>query len=115
MSAMIRRLIRVDGTEQELPAALPLSAIAKMIDATTLDFVSLHHLGRPLHVMAVDDGGYVTVTVPIEGGVRLQPVAALKPVNAKATDLYWKNCKPGTKHQIVGDVVIIPDDDFGGP
>ncbi len=50
--------------------------------------------------MAVDDLGHV----------RVPP----KPVNAKATQLYHANCLPGTTHQIVGDVVIVLDDDFCG-
>jgi hypothetical protein len=32
-------------------------------------------------------------------------------VNEKATALYLANCRPGTKHRIVGDVVIVFDDD----
>jgi hypothetical protein len=41
------------------------------------------------------------------------PVRARFPVNPKATALYHANCVAGTTHQIVGDVVITPDDDFG--
>jgi hypothetical protein len=35
-----------------------------------------------------------------------------KPVNQKATALYHAVCRPGTLHQIHGDVVIVSDRDF---
>jgi len=50
-----------------------------------------------VHVMIVDDAGH-------QKGL---------PVNAAATALYHARCLPGTTHQIVGDVVIVPDSDFG--
>lgn len=34
------------------------------------------------------------------------------PVNAKATELYHANCRPGTTHEIRGDVCIVLDEDF---
>ncbi len=93
----IRKLIRTDGTEVELVGPHAIGDIKQMIGADTLDTVALRHLGQPLHVMMVDDAGMV------DGS----------PVNVKATQLYHANCHPGTTHQIHGDVVIVPDGDFG--
>lgn len=46
------------------------------------------------------------------GSFELKCIRARKPVNAKATELYHAVCKPGTTHQIVGDVAIVNDEDF---
>jgi hypothetical protein len=35
------------------------------------------------------------------------------PVNLEATKLYHSVCIPGTTHQILGDVFVSPDSDFG--
>lgn len=94
----VRKLIRVDGTEHELIGPHAMDDIRQMIGALTTDTVALRHLGHPLHVMIVDDNGH------LEG----------RAVNVKATDLYHANRIPGTAHQIVGDVVIVPDGDFAG-
>lgn len=48
--------------------------------------------------MCVDDNGAIT--------------SPPRPVNPKATELYHKNCVPGTVWLIRGDVVIVPDVDF---
>lgn len=93
---MSRRLIRTDGTEQPLDKPLTMREIAKHIGADTLDTVLLRHLGRPVQVMLCDDTGMV------DG----------KPVNQTASELYWKNCRPGTTHPICGDVVVTFDRDF---
>lgn len=94
--AIVRKLIRVDGTEAELHGPHALRDVAAMIGAQTLDTVTLRHMGLPLHVMIVDDTG------AIDG----------RPVNAKATELYHENCIAGTENAIHGDVVIVPDDDY---
>lgn len=73
-----------------------MSDLCALIGADTIDVVSLRHMGEPRHVMLVDDGGH----------------ESRRPVNHEATRLYWANCRPGTTHQIVGDVVIAPDSDF---
>lgn len=96
MSELTRKLIRVDGTEQDLGGPVTIRQALQIISASTLDTVQLRHLGRPLHVMLVDDTGMV------DG----------RAVNDKATKLYWANCRPGTTHPICGDVVIVPDEDF---
>jgi hypothetical protein len=62
----------------------------------TIDTVTLRHMGSPMHVMLVDDIG----------------AAKKLPVNVEATRLYHLNCRPGTTHEIRGDVVIVPDEDF---
>lgn len=109
---MTRQLIRIDGTVQELPKRLSMRKIRELIGAEALDTVSLHHMGLPLHVMIVDDHGYDTKAITDGNSTLLVPMKARKPVNAEATRLYHLNCMPGTTHQIVGDVVIVPDEDF---
>lgn len=96
MGALTRRLIRADGTAKDLIGPLSMKEIGKLIGADTLDSVNLRHLGSPPRVMLVDDNGH----------------AAGKPVNEEATRLYHANCYPGTTHQIVGDVVVVLDEDF---
>lgn len=95
---MERKLIRSDGSVTMLPGPVSMQDIRTMIGADTLDTVNLHHLGRPLWVMVVDDLGH-----PKE-----------LPVNEQATRLYHANCIPGTTHEIRGDVVIVLDDDYAG-
>jgi hypothetical protein len=92
----MRRLIRTDGTSEDLAAPRTMGNLHAMIGATTVDTVCLHHMGNPLHVMLLDDNGH---------GKSL-------PVNTEATKLYHANCKPGTTHTIRGDVVVVPDEDF---
>ena len=109
---MTRQLIRTDGTTIDLPAPVSMQRMHELIGAATLDTVSLHHMGEPLHVMLVDDNGYETVTIEHDGYTEMRPIRARKPINIEATRLYHLNCLPGTTHQIVGDVVIVPDEDF---
>lgn len=92
----MRKIIRVDGTEEDLQAPITIAQALQHIKAEGIDTVQLRHLGRPLHVMLVDDTGL------IDG----------KPVNEKASQLYWANCRPGTTHPICGDVVVVLDLDF---
>jgi hypothetical protein len=112
---IIRKIIRTDGTEEPFDAPRKIGDLCKAIGAGLIDTVQLRHLGLPVHVMLVDDNGWETKSVEKPNGVELVPVRARKPVNEKATALYLANCRPGTTHQIVGDVVVCPDDDFGGP
>jgi|GEM_PF-840200 len=110
---MTARIIRCDGTEVRLDKSPTMAEIHALIGARTLDTVSLRHLGYPLQVMVLDDSGYETETiVHSDGHHELRPTRALKPDNPKATALYHANCKPGTTHQIVGDVVVCFDQDF---
>lgn len=67
--------------------------IQKKIGADGLDTVMLRDRK---HVMVVDDNG-------LDKGL---------PVNKRATELYHEVCRPGTTHQIVGDVAVVPDADF---
>ena len=92
----MRKLIRVDGTEQDLPSRQSMQDIYRLIGCSAVDVVQMRHMGRPSRVMLVDDTGM------IDG----------KPANPKATELYHKNCRPGVIHPICGDVVIVPDGDF---
>lgn len=93
---MIRRLYRADGRVEDLAGPHSMEDLRRMIGADTLDTVNLRHLGFPAHVMLVDDVGY----------------AKGLPVNVEATKLYHANCVPGTTHQVVGDAIVVPDDDF---
>jgi hypothetical protein len=105
------QILRTDGREEELevPLADFGARIGEAIDATTISPVNL----RDGRVMFVDDLGYETDTVEHHPGYfELRPVRARKPVNEKATKLYWKTCKPGTTHKIVGDCAIVWDHDM---
>lgn len=92
----MRALIKADGTRRELTAPVSIRSILELIGADTLDTVNLRHLGQPTHVMLLDDAGH----------------AKGLPVNVEATTLYHANCRPGTTHEIRGDVVVVPDMDF---
>jgi hypothetical protein len=110
----MRKIIRCDGTEHIISAPITMAGIGYLIGAQTMDVIPLRHLGNPLHVMVVDDHGWDFAVVQSGNVTKHVPVKALKPINEKATALYHANCKPGTTHQIVGDVAVVPDDDFGG-
>jgi hypothetical protein len=109
----MRRLLRADGTTMDLDGPRTMPELMRLIGAKTIDTVNLHHLGRPLHVMLVDDNGYESELVSTGPSTAvLKPIRAKKPVNVEATRMYHANCRPGTTHQIVGDVAIVPDEDF---
>ncbi|HEY1283020.1 MAG TPA: hypothetical protein VGE96_00945 [Steroidobacteraceae bacterium] len=82
-------IIRTDGREERVQARF--DEIENLIGARGMDSVNL----RDGRVMLVDDMGHVIEPTPR--------------INAKATKLYWSVCRPGTTHQIVGDVAIIVD------
>lgn len=113
-------IIRTDGREErhDVSRTFAFETIHRLINAQTFDTVNL----RDGRVMLVDDAGYEIREVDLglqsgPGGlahtVRHEPVRARKPVNEKATALYHGVCRPGTTHQIVGDVAIVVDKDFG--
>ena len=110
---MMRRLIRTDGTVIDFTHPVPYRRVAELIGAALTDVVILRHMGEPTHVMVVDDLGYETVEVNHGGGVfENRCVKARKPVNEEATRLYHLNCVPGVTHQVVGDVMVVPDADY---
>jgi hypothetical protein len=88
------RVIRVDGTETVHQGKPPIAEIHRIIGCECLDTVTIDR--RRQTVMFVDDTGMLDN----------------KPVNVKATALYHAVCRPGTIHQIHGDVVIVNDGDF---
>jgi hypothetical protein len=136
-----RFIIRTDGRVEPVDKPIiDFAEIEKMIGCGITDSVILRrgiaqvpgpesagHVAIALlepFVMIVDDHGYETQTVehgpgpdlhgqPAAFRTELRPVRALKPVNALATALYHANCRPGTTHQIVGDVYVAPDADWG--
>jgi hypothetical protein len=88
------KIIRTDGTETDIEGKPTIRDLYAAIGCTCADTVTLDHKKRT--VMFVDDTGM------IDG----------KPVNGKATALYHSVCRPGTLHQIHGDVAIVNDRDF---
>jgi len=94
MSTATYKIIRVDGTETIHEGNASIAQMLRIIGCDCLDTVVIDR--RRQLVMFVDDTGMID----------------RKPVNAKATALYRAVCKPGTLHQIHGDVVIVNDGDF---
>lgn len=103
-------IIRTDGRREthEVGRHILLPWILRMIGANVSDIVNL----RDGRVMIVDDNGYEVTEEKTSRGITLKPVRALKPVNEAATMIYHGVCRPGTTHQIVGDVAIAWDEDF---
>jgi hypothetical protein len=93
----VRQLIRANGTFQDLPKRVPPGEVERLISAEVADTIVLRHMGRPSHIMVVDDTGMVD----------------RKPVNKAATALYWQSCAPGCKpYPIHGDVVVLLAEEF---
>jgi len=91
-----RAILKVDGSVIPFEKSMSIFAVYRTLGAKSVDSISLHHMGYPLHVMMIDDQGHLK-------GL---------PVNAQATALYHLNCKPDTTHEIRGDAIIVPDSDF---
>lgn len=89
----MRKLIKTDGSVQLLGFRQTTMQLRAMIGADCLDTVILKDR---VHVMLVDDAGH----------------AKGLPVNPKATEIYYEKCGGPNPHQIRGDVVIVPDEDF---
>jgi hypothetical protein len=103
-------IIRTDGTEEPVNEKPTFPFLEKRLSADLLGSVMLSR--SPCIVMLVDDAGWETKTVDHGGGhLEMVPLRARKPVNAKATELYHQIRR--TTHQIVGDVAIVCDSDFG--
>jgi hypothetical protein len=108
-------VLRVDGAIELIERPMTMRQAQVTIGALEgVDTVTLHHLGSsPPYVMIVDDNAYETKFIDHGNGhMELRPVRALKPDNPKATELYHRNCHPGTTHRIAGDVYICPDEDY---
>lgn len=90
----IRMVLRATGEKVNCSEPMSIERIRTILQAEALDTV---RLADRVHVMPVDDSGYDKDL----------------PVNAAATELYLQRCIPGTTHQIRGDVVVVPDSDFG--
>ena len=112
MTRILRVLLRCDGTSETLAGPISLKEIRRLIGADVTDSVNLRHMGEPLHVLIVDGAGWEIEVIETPGRIELRPVRPRKPINAQATALYHSNCKPGTRHQIAGDAVVVPDGDF---
>ena len=94
--ALTRRLIRATGAVRDLAQPLTLTEIRAKLGTEVLEGITLVHWGLPLHTMLM----------------REQPGRKNARVNTEATTLYRANSKPGSKRQIRGDVLIVPDQDF---
>jgi hypothetical protein len=93
-------VIKPDGTEEERSLEIPkdsfvLEHIYPLIGETCncVDLVNLRHMKK---VMLVDDNGLWKDL----------------PVNHKATALYHSVCRPGTTSPIVGNAVLLREEDF---
>ena len=126
-------VIRTTGeTEAHTVVSDYIGKVAELIGAATIDTVNIFKApqnrgmyGMRMPVMVIDDHGYDVEVIShgpgkMEiGGVEIdaafreerRPTRALKPENARATELYHSICKPGTDHKIVGDVAIIDDEE----
>jgi hypothetical protein len=91
-------IVRTTGAVERFQCRPTLRGIQADVGASCLDSVTLRRdaVGNAMVVMLCDDTGM------IDG----------KPANPKATELYHSVCKPGTLHQIHGDVAIVHDGDF---
>lgn len=106
-------VIRTDGREEVVKSKPKVTAMYALIGAESLDFVRIGKLIPNDLTMAVDDLGWETETIDHgDGRIEVKPIRARKPINAKATALYLAICRPGTTHQIVGDVAIFHDEDI---
>ena len=105
-------VIRADGTEEVVKGKPKVAAMRSLIKAEGLDFVRVGKLVPNDLVMAVDDFGWETETIETPGKIELRPIRPRRPLNAKATALYLAICRPGTTHQIAGDVAIFHDEDI---
>jgi hypothetical protein len=106
-------VIRVDGTEETIKQKPTLGSIGRALRFDTFDFVRIGKADGSDLIMAIDDNGYVTQTIERSPrSFEIIPVRPRKPPNPKATALYHSICKPGTDHQIVGDVAIMHDNEF---
>lgn len=103
-------ILRTNGAREEHQVGKHILSnwIRRMIGAEVTDSVNL----RDGRVMIVDDHGWDTNTRTEGNRIIVTPTQALKPINAQATELYWSVCRPGTTHQIAGDVAIAFDEDF---
>jgi hypothetical protein len=70
-----------------------LPEVYKLINCDCIDIV---RLPQRKQIMLVDDNGY----------------AKALEINFKATSLYHSVCRPGTINPIVGDVVLVREEDF---
>lgn len=88
------KVIRTNGKETMYFAKPTIRDIEEAIHAECLDTVILDRENQ--QILMVDDTGMCDGKEP----------------NPAATKLYHAICKPGTTHQIHGDVAIVNDADF---
>jgi hypothetical protein len=114
-------IIRTNDTEETHTLKRgDLAAVRALIDCQRIDTVRIDSV----YVMVVDDDGYEVEVIdhgvhpdPKQGGrpthfIERKAMKAKKPVNKKATALYHI-VRGNLEHNIVGDVAIVRDKDFG--
>lgn len=89
-----RQVIKATGAAAEILVPITIPEAEKAIGALFIDTFNLRDSGG--HVMLID---------------REAKKKGL-PVNEVATGLFWAHCRPGSKHTIRGDVVIVPNNDY---
>lgn len=89
----MRRLIPVYGDVTEYEKPIDMTEILSLIGASTADSFNL---SDQVHVVIVDDAGH----------------AKGRPINIRATSMYWARCGGPNSHMIRGDVFLCPDSDF---
>lgn len=87
------KVLRANGTEESLTSIPTRDEIRALLDATSLDTVSLNRIEGGPYTLYVDDLGQSKGLLP----------------NRAATELYHTQCKPGTTWQILGDAVLVRD------
>ncbi len=104
MKALVRvepgtyKVIPASGSVRLVHARPTIAIIQREIGADTLDTVNLR-----------SDRGATTGVVMMVDDVGLMNEL---PINDIATRIYHAQCRPGTTHQIHGDVVLVNDSDF---
>lgn len=102
---MIRRLLRTDGTSEDVPGPLSEKALRTLLATTgVITMAPLRHLGdTPRRALAFDSLG----------------LSKDLPLNVKATELltiecrqHHKHCGPGVLHKVRGDAVVLPASDL---
>ncbi len=106
-------LLRTDGRQELMPEKPSIPRFIVALGYTTFDTVLIGRTSGTDLVMFVDDLGWESEAIDFgDGRIELRPTKARHPVNPTATALYHAICKPGTTHEIVGNVAIAHDGDF---
>lgn len=92
---IMRKVLYTDGSEFELTGKQTFEQIYKLI-GSECDCIDVVRMRDGVHVMLVDDNGLLKDL----------------PINQKATAIYSDICRGRNMTPIVGNVVIVPDEDY---